>query len=151
MVCNAHRYVAIVGVHHCDKNGPGFGKAQFSGADCQWWFHHAGMPEVHVAASALYDPKLKGRVALISDTRVSGVSSGAVGVHCAPEAALGGPISKLIDGDLIRFDLRQGFIHADVHFEERQPLQNPTIHPRGYRADFARLVSQANEGCESFQ
>ena len=94
MVCNAHRYVAIVGVHHCDKNGPGFGKAQFSGADCQWWFHHAGMPEVHVAASALYDPKLKGRVALISDTRVSGVSSGAVGVHCAPEAALGGPIEK---------------------------------------------------------
>ncbi len=111
----------------------------------------AGMPEVHVATSALSVPELKGRVALISDTRVSGVSSGAIGVHCAPEAAVGGPIGKLIDGDIIRFDLRQGYIHADVCFEERKPFQSPTNHPRGYLADFARLVSQAHEGCVSFQ
>ncbi|MFY7874007.1 MAG: dihydroxy-acid dehydratase, partial [Pirellula sp.] len=110
----------------------------------------AGMPEVHVATSALSVPELKGRVALISDTRVSGVSSGAIGVHCSPEAALGGPIGKLIDGDIIRFDLHKGYIHADVCFEERKPFQSPTNHPRGYLADFARLVSQAHEGCVSF-
>jgi dihydroxy-acid dehydratase len=51
-----------------------------------------GMPEMHVASAALAVPELYGKVALISDTRVSGVSSGAVGVHCSPEAAVGGPI-----------------------------------------------------------
>lgn len=72
MVCTAHRYDAIFGLHHCDKNGPGFGKAQFSGAVIVNGVSIVpGCPEVHVAASAL-----------------------------------GGTIGKLIDGDLIRFDLR---------------------------------------------
>ena len=47
----------------------------------------AGMPEVVLAASALSVPDLNGKVVLISDTRVSGISHGAIGVHCAPEAA----------------------------------------------------------------
>jgi dihydroxy-acid dehydratase len=53
----------------------------------------AGMPEMHVASAALAVPELYGKVALLSDTRVSGVSGGAVGVHCSPEAAVGGPIA----------------------------------------------------------
>jgi hypothetical protein len=53
--------------------------------------------------------------------------------------------------DIIRFDLRQGYIHADVCLEERKPFQSPTNHPRGYLADFARLASQAHERCVSFQ
>ena len=48
----------------------------------------SGMPEVLVATAALSTPDLEGKVALISDTRVSGVSHGAIGVHCAPEAAV---------------------------------------------------------------
>ncbi len=60
------------------------------------------MPEVHVASSALAQPELRGKVVLISDTRVSGVSSGAIGVHCAPEAHDGGPIGLLQDGESLR-------------------------------------------------
>ena len=50
----------------------------------------AGMPEVLVASSALSTPELDGKVAMISDTRVSGVSHGIIGVHCTPEAAWAG-------------------------------------------------------------
>ncbi len=53
----------------------------------------SGMPEVLVATAALATPELDGKVAFLSDTRVSGVSHGAIGVHCAPEAAVGGPIA----------------------------------------------------------
>jgi dihydroxy-acid dehydratase len=111
----------------------------------------AGMPEVHVASAALAVPELKGKVALLSDTRVSGVSGGAVGVHCAPEAAVGGPIAALRDGDPIRFDLLAGTIHADADLDspERRPNPAPQSQKRGYLADFAATVSQANEGCVS--
>ena len=111
----------------------------------------AGMPEVHVASAALAVPELKGKVALLSDTRVSGVSGGAVGVHCAPEAAVGGPIAALRDGDPIRFDLLAGTIHVDADLDspERRPNPRPQSHMRGYLADFAATVSQANEGCVS--
>ncbi|MEM9282384.1 MAG: dihydroxy-acid dehydratase [Verrucomicrobiota bacterium] len=111
----------------------------------------AGMPEVHVASAALAVPELKGKVALLSDTRVSGVSGGAVGVHCAPEAAIGGPIAALRDGDPISFDLLAGSIHvaADLKAPERQIEVKKPRHLRGYLADFAATASQANEGCVS--
>jgi len=109
----------------------------------------AGMPEVHVASSALAMPELKGKVVLISDTRVSGVSSGAIGVHCAPEAAVGGPIGKLQDGDIVRFHLERGTIEADVDFTKRNPWQMPVSKHPGYLADFSALTTQANFGCVS--
>jgi len=109
----------------------------------------AGMPEVHVASAALAVPELKGKVALLSDTRVSGVSSGAVGVHCSPEAAVGGPIAAVRDGDPVRFDLLEGTIHveADLDAPERRPEPAAVRHRRGYLADFAATVTQAHEGC----
>ncbi len=109
----------------------------------------AAMPEVHVATAALSMPELKGKVALISDTRVSGVSSGAIGVHCAPEAALGGPIAAIRDGDVITFDLEQGTIHADVDLSGRERVAFPVHYRRGYLADFAATVTQADKGCVS--
>ena len=114
----------------------------------------AGMPEVVLAASALSVPELNGKVALISDTRVSGISHGAIGVHCAPEAAVGGPIALVQDGDEISFDLMPGTITLHVSDEElnrrRQAWQAPQIkHARGYLADFAATVAQANDGCVS--
>jgi dihydroxy-acid dehydratase len=109
----------------------------------------AGMPEVHVATSALAVTELKGRVALLSDTRVSGVSSGAIGVHCAPEAAIGGPLGKLQDGDTIWFDLELGIVQADVDLDARPPLPPGPVPPRGYLADFTALTSQADTGCVS--
>jgi dihydroxy-acid dehydratase len=111
----------------------------------------SGMPEVHVASAALAVPELKGKVALLSDTRVSGVSGGAVGVHCAPEAAVGGPIAAVRDGDPITFDLLAGTIHvaADLDAPERRTAPSKRRYQRGYLADFAATVSQANEGCVS--
>ncbi len=114
----------------------------------------AGMPEVVLAASALSVPELNGKVALISDTRVSGISHGAIGVHCAPEAAVGGPIALVHDGDEISFDLMPGTITLHVSDEElgrrRQVWHAPKIkHARGYLADFAATVAQANDGCVS--
>lgn len=114
----------------------------------------AGMPEVVLAASALSVPELNGKVALISDTRVSGISHGAIGVHCAPEAAVGGPIALVRDGDEISFDLMPGTITLHVSDDElnrrRQTWKPPVIkHARGYLADFAATVAQANDGCVS--
>ena len=78
----------------------------------------SGMPEVLVASAALSVPELDGKVALVSDTRVSGVSHGAIGVHCAPEALVGGPIALVEDGDEISFELLEGKITLHVSDEE---------------------------------
>lgn len=114
----------------------------------------SGMPEVLVATAALAVPELDGKVAFLSDTRVSGVSHGAIGVHCAPEAAVGGPIGLVHDGDEISFDLLAGDLRLHVSAEElaqrrqqwtpSQPQNMP-----GYLADFAATVAQANHGCVS--
>ncbi len=113
-----------------------------------------GMPEVVLAASALSVPELNGKVALISDTRISGISHGAIGVHCAPEAAVGGPIGLVHDGDAISFDLPTGSVTLHVAEEElarRKSEWKPQLrtYSRGYLADFAATVSQANHGCVS--
>ena len=109
----------------------------------------SGMPEVHIAAAALSAPELKNQVAMLSDTRVSGVSSGAIGVHCAPEAAIGGPIGNVQNGDWVSFDLLQGI----VHWESERPAltvswkrdpNEPT-----YVREFASMTTQANHGCVS--
>lgn len=115
----------------------------------------SGMPEVLVATAALAVPELDGKVAFISDTRVSGVSHGAIGVHCAPEAAVGGPIAAVKDGDSIRFDLLNGTIELKIPDEELSrrlidvpewPRRRPR---RGYLDDFSATTAQANHGCVS--
>jgi dihydroxy-acid dehydratase len=112
------------------------------------------MPEVLIASAALAVPELDGRVALISDTRVSGVSHGAIGVHCAPEAMVGGPIAFVHDGDQISFDLLAGEVTLHVTEEEldqrRQSWEPPLrASQRGYLLDFSATVAQANSGCVS--
>ena len=98
---------------------------------------------------------LDGKVALVSDTRVSGVSHGAIGVHCAPEAAAGGPIALVEDGDEISFHLLEGTIELHVDEPTLEKRRNalgtltPPTHPRGYLYDFAATVAQANLGCIS--
>lgn len=109
----------------------------------------AGMPEVLVASAALAVPELDGKVALVSDTRVSGVSHGSIGVHCAPEAMVGGPIGSVKDGDEIEFDLLKGEITCHVDFDRRLSGARPLKHKRGYLADFAATTAQSNEGCVS--
>ena len=114
-----------------------------------------GMPEVLVATAALALPELDGKVAFLSDTRVSGVSHGAIGVHCAPEAAVGGPIALIEDGDEISFDLLAGEITLQVSEEDLATRRKtwksakPDYESRGYLADFSATVAQANFGCVS--
>ena len=110
------------------------------------------MPEVLVATAALAVPELDGKVAMVSDTRVSGVSHGAIGVHCAPEACVGGPIAKVQDGDQISFDLLAGEIRLhidDQTLADREAIAPPPPSNRGYLRDFAATVEQANRGCIS--
>ncbi|WP_166826512.1 dihydroxy-acid dehydratase [Thalassoroseus pseudoceratinae] len=114
----------------------------------------SGMPEVLIATAALATPELDGRVAFLSDARVSGVSHGAIGVHCAPEAAVGGPIALVEDGDEISFNLTGGDItlHVpDAELARRRENWIPpqTRHTRGYLADFAATVAGADRGCVS--
>lgn len=113
-----------------------------------------GMPEVLVATAALAVPELDGKVAFISDTRVSGVSHGAIGVHCAPEAAVGGPIGLVENGDEISVDLLAGELTLHVSDETMTARRSAwTAPPRepmpGYLADFCATVAQANMGCVS--
>lgn len=114
----------------------------------------SGMPEVLVATAALATPELDGKVAFLSDTRVSGVSHGAIGVHCAPEAAVGGPIALVEDDDEISFDLLGGELTLHVDDSELTSRRKRWSAPastitHGYLADFAATVTQANEGCVS--
>ena len=114
----------------------------------------AGMPEVLIATAALSVPELDGKVAMVSDTRVSGVSHGAIGVHCSPEAAVGGPLALVQDGDEISFDLLAGEI--TLHVSDEQLARRRTVLPpwnntprRGYLLDFAATAAQAHHGCVS--
>ncbi len=115
----------------------------------------SGMPEVLIATAALAVPELDGKVAFISDTRVSGVSHGAIGVHCSPEAAVGGPIACVNDGDLIAFDLLKGTLTvnlSEAQMQERRAALKPFVPrepARGYLADFSATVAQAGRGCVS--
>jgi dihydroxy-acid dehydratase len=112
----------------------------------------AAMPEIVLAASALSIPELKGKVAVLSDTRISGISHGAIGVHCSPEAVLGGPIALVHDSDVISFDLLAGKVclHvSEVELAKRKASWQPPKlrYRRGYLADFAATVTQATDGC----
>ena len=114
----------------------------------------SGMPEVLVASAALSVPELDGKVALVSDTRISGVSHGAIGVHCAPEALVGGPIALVEDGDEISFELLEGKITLHVSDQDLAARRQawtppPHEHTRGYLADFAATATQADSGCVS--
>jgi hypothetical protein len=73
---------------------------------------------------------------------------------CAPEAAVGGPIALVADGDEISFDLLAGEVTLRISDEElgrRRQQWRPVARKsrRGYLLDFAATVSQANYGCVS--
>ena len=75
-------------------------------------------------------------------------------MHCSPEAAVGGPISLVQDGDQITFDLLAGEITLHVAEDELQrrraalPEWTPAFR-RGYLLDFAATTAQAHHGCVS--
>ena len=110
-----------------------------------------GMREMLVPTSALAGMGLDKDVALITDGRFSGASRGASIGHVSPEAAAGGEIGLLRDGDIIDIDMDKYTINARVTDEEfvyRRAEQKPheSWVKNGWLARYQRMVSSADEG-----
>jgi phosphogluconate dehydratase len=86
-----------------------------------------GMPELHKLVPALGVLLDRGhRVALVTDGRMSGASGKVpAAIHCTPEAAAGGPLARLRDGDVIHLDADRGHLGVDADIEEREPEGAP--------------------------
>ena len=110
-----------------------------------------GMREMLNPTSAIAGMGLGSSVALITDGRFSGASRGASIGHVSPEAAVGGPIALVEEGDLIQIDIPNLSIHLDVSDEElakRKENWNPR-EPKvttGYLARYAAMVTSGNRG-----
>jgi dihydroxy-acid dehydratase len=110
-----------------------------------------GMPEMLSPTSVIMGLGLGDKVALITDGRFSGGTRGACIGHISPEAAEGGPIAALQNGDMIQIDLNKRTLNVDLKDEEikRRLAALPPFIPkikRGYLARYARMVSSANTG-----
>jgi dihydroxy-acid dehydratase len=89
----------------------------------------------------------------LSDARMSGTSYGGCLLHCAPEAAVGGPLALVQTGDTISVDVPARRIHLDVGDDELARRKAawtapPPRYERGYGWMFSRHILQANEGCD---
>jgi len=110
-----------------------------------------GMSETARTTAAVVGRGLKDSVALITDGRFSGISHGIVIGHVAPEAAVGGPIALVRDGDMVTVDLDARRIDLDVPEEELAARRAAWRAPEPeYRlsvyAKYARTVSSASKG-----
>ena len=110
-----------------------------------------GMREMLNPTSALAGMKLDTTVALITDGRFSGASRGAAIGHVSPEAASGGPIGLVKEGDTIEIDIPNASIHLAVDDEELARRKAAYVQPEpnvksGWLARYARLVTSANQG-----
>lgn len=110
-----------------------------------------GMREMLGVTAAIVGASLGDSVALMTDGRFSGATRGLMAGHVAPEAAVGGPIAALRDGDTIRFDIEKRTLNvelSDIDLQERLKDWKEPI-PRyksGVMAKYARHVSSASEG-----
>lgn len=110
-----------------------------------------GMREMLVATATVSGMGWGKDVALITDGRFSGATRGAAIGHVSPEAADGGPIGLLRDGDTIKIDIPNKKLDVDLSDEElaRRRAEWTTPEPaakNGYLSRYARLVSSANKG-----
>lgn len=108
-----------------------------------------GMREMLAVTAAIVGRGLGGRVALITDGRFSGASHGLVIGHVAPEAARGGPLARLREGDRVRIDVagQRVDVVGDAGFDDRPTPPPPAPrYPTGALAKFAALVDSASEG-----
>ena len=107
-----------------------------------------GMREMLGVTAALVGQDLADHVALITDGRFSGASYGFVIGHVAPEAAHGGPIAFVQDGDKVTIDVEARTINVDADLTARAKNWTPPKpkYPSGAYAKFARLVGSASKG-----
>jgi dihydroxy-acid dehydratase len=110
-----------------------------------------GMREMLGVTAAIVGEGLGGSVALLTDGRFSGATRGLMAGHVSPEAALGGPIAGVRDGDMIRFDVNKRELVVEVSDEVlRQRMAQwkapQPRYPKGVFAKYAALVSSASQG-----
>ncbi len=110
-----------------------------------------GMREMLGVTAALVGEGLGGSVALLTDGRFSGATRGLMAGHVSPEAALGGPIAGVRDGDMIRFDVNKRVLEVEVSDDVlRQRMAQwkapQPRYPTGVFAKYGALVSSASQG-----
>ena len=110
-----------------------------------------GMREMLGVTAAIVGEGLGGSVALLTDGRFSGATRGLMAGHVSPEAALGGPITGVRDGDMIRFDVNKRELVVEISDEvlRRRMAQWKAPQPRypkGVFAKYAALVWSASQG-----
>jgi dihydroxy-acid dehydratase len=110
-----------------------------------------GMREMLATTAALYGQGMGGKVALITDGRFSGATRGFCVGHIGPEAAVGGPIGLLRDGDIIELDAEKGTLNVDLPADELE-RRAKEWRPRadeftsGYLWKYAQQVGSARYG-----
>jgi len=110
-----------------------------------------GMREMYKAMKLLYGRGLALKTALVTDGRFSGTNNGCFVGHVSPEAAEGGPIAVVQDGDTITVDIPKRSLHLHVPDEEIQRRLSQWRRPEprfksGYLALYARLALSADKG-----
>lgn len=110
-----------------------------------------GMPEMLATTAAIYGQGMGDKVALITDGRFSGATRGFCIGHVGPEAAVGGPIGLLKDGDIIRMDADKGSLEVDLtdaQLAERRKEWKPRKHDyqSGALWRYAQTVGDAEKG-----
>ncbi|MGH7029895.1 MAG: dihydroxy-acid dehydratase, partial [Stellaceae bacterium] len=111
----------------------------------------SGMPE----AGYLPIPQKLARAGVkdmvrISDARMSGTAYGSIVLHVTPDAASGGPLAKVRNGDRIRLSVKERRIDLLVAPDElaRRPVTTPPVPERGYARLYRREILQADRGCD---
>jgi dihydroxy-acid dehydratase len=105
-----------------------------------------GMREMLAVTAALVGQGLGNEVALITDGRFSGATHGFMVGHVSPEAARGGPLAQLAEGDSVTIDVDRRVLETAAELGRRIPSR---IEPRvatGALAKYARLVASASRG-----
>ncbi|HWY20236.1 MAG TPA: dihydroxy-acid dehydratase [Candidatus Acidoferrum sp.] len=110
-----------------------------------------GMREMLSVTGAIVGEGLGSSVALLTDGRFSGATHGLMAGHVSPEAALGGPIAAVRDGDIIRFDVNERLLQVEISdkvLRQRMKMWKPPQprYPTGVFAKYAALVSSASQG-----
>jgi dihydroxy-acid dehydratase len=110
-----------------------------------------GMREMLSVTGAIVGEGLGESVALLTDGRFSGATHGLMAGHVSPEAALGGPIAAVRDGDMVHFDVNRRLLEVEISDEvlrqrmkEWKPPQ--ARYPKGVFAKYAALVASASQG-----
>ena len=109
------------------------------------------MQEMLAVTAAIMGQGLGNDVLLMTDGRFSGATRGPMIGHVAPEAAVGGPIGLIQDGDIVVMDVEKRILSVEIddkEMDKRKQAWNPipSKYSRGVLAKYAKLVSSASKG-----